>query len=370
MLCVPALDAIETPALLLDADRLEANLTRMADLCRQHGRALRPHSKSHKTVEIAARQRELGAVGITVAKLGEAEVHVEAGCEDVFVCYPLVGVGKLRRLLALAERARVSTIVDDLDAAAALGRAAVAAGTEIDVLVKLDLGMHRVGVPEAEAEAFAEATARVDGLRLRGVCVHEGETYGEPDPARRRSLARERVGRLVEVAERLRRRGLEIDLVSSGATPSVFETIDLDGVTEVRPGNYVFFDAIAVALAVAPEEACALTVLTTVASHSAPERGIVDAGAKALSLDRGVHGLGILDGFGTVRGRPGLRLASLSEEHGWLELGDGAEVAIGERLDVIPNHACPVVANFESLTLVRNGEPLETWRITTRGRMT
>jgi len=166
---VSALAEIETPALLLDADRLEANLTRMADLCREHGRALRPHAKSHKTAEIAARQRALGAVGVTVAKLDEAQILVEAGCEDVFVCYPLVGAGKLRRLLALAERARVSTIVDDRDAAAALGRAARAAGTEIEVLVKLDLGMHRVGVPEPEAEPFAMAVAGIDGLRLRGL---------------------------------------------------------------------------------------------------------------------------------------------------------------------------------------------------------
>jgi D-serine deaminase-like pyridoxal phosphate-dependent protein len=366
----PTLGGLETPALLLDEARLEANLARMADLCAENGRALRPHAKSHKTVEIARRQVELGAVGVTVAKLGEAEVYVEAGIEDVFVCYPLVGAGKLSRLLDLAERARVSTIADDLGAAEALGRAAVARGTTIDVLVKLDLGMHRVGVPEAAAPQLAEALARVPGLELRGVCIHEGETYGEPDPARRRALARDRVSRLVEAAEALRARGLRIDVVSAGATPSVFETVDLDGVTEMRPGNYVFFDAIGVALGVAAEDECALGVLTTVVSHSAPERAIGDAGAKALTLDRGVHGIGILEGFGSVRGRPGIEVASLSEEHGWLALGEGAAVEIGERLEVIPNHACPVVACFESLVLVRDGAPLERWRIATRGLLT
>jgi D-serine deaminase-like pyridoxal phosphate-dependent protein len=365
----PALAGLETPALLLDEARLDANLARMAELCRQNGRALRPHAKSHKTVEVAERQRALGAVGVTVAKLGEAEVYVEAGIEDVFVCYPLVGEGKLRRLLDLAERARIATIADDLGAAEALGRAAVARGLTVDVLVKLDLGMHRVGVAEAAAPAFAEALARVPGLALRGVCIHEGETYGEPDPARRRELARDRVSRLVETAEALRARGLEIEVVSAGATPSVFETVDLDGVTEMRPGNYVFFDAIGVALGVAAEDECALSVLTTVVSHSAPERAIADAGAKALTLDRGVHGIGILEGFGCVRGRPDVAISSLSEEHGWLALAPGAELAIGERLEVIPNHACPVVACFESLVLVRDGAPAERWRIATRGRM-
>ena len=138
----------------------------------------------------------------------------------------------------------------------------------------------------------------------------------------------------------------------------------------MRPGNYVFFDGIGIALGVAAEDECALSVLTTVASHSAPERAIVDAGAKALTLDRGVHGLGILDGFGTVRGRPDVTVASLSEEHGWLALAPGAELEIGERLELIPNHACPVVACFESLVLVRDGAPAERWRIATRGLLT
>jgi D-serine deaminase-like pyridoxal phosphate-dependent protein len=366
---VSPLAEIETPAVLLDAERLEANLTRMADLCQQHGRALRPHAKSHKTVEIAVRQRDLGAVGVTVAKLGEAEVYADAGIEDVFVCYPIVGAGKLQRLIDLAARIRVSTIVDDLDAAAALAAAARSAGAEIDTLVKLDLGMHRVGVPEPEAERFAMAVARLAGIRLRGVCIHEGESYGEPDPARRRALARERVERLVEVAERLRRRGLEIDVVSCGATPAVFEVLDIDGMTEVRPGNYVFNDAIQVALGVVPEGSCSLTELTTVVSHAAARRAIVDAGAKALTLDRGVHGLQLLDGFGTIRDRPGVRIGSLSEEHGWLALDAGAAVEIGERLEVIPNHACPVVANFERLVLIQDGEPVERWDVAARGLM-
>lgn len=365
-----SLDALDTPALIVDRDRLERNLTEMADLCRAHGKALRPHVKSHKTVEIAARQRELGAVGLTVAKLGEAEVFVDAGCEDVLVAYPIVGERKLRRLLTLARRARVSTVVDDLSAAAELAAAARADGAAIDVLVKLDLGMHRVGVPEAGAERFAQAVAELEGVRLRGVCIHEGQTYGESDPARRRALARSLVGRLVELAERLRARGLPIDVVSSGATPAVHEVLDVDGLTEVRPGNYVFYDAMQAALEVVAEDRCALSVLTTVVSHADERRAIADAGAKALTLDRGVHGLELLDGHGRVQGRDDVEVVALSEEHGWLRVAPWSDLQVGERLAIVPNHACAVVDNFERITVVQDGRPVDEWAVAARGRMT
>jgi D-serine deaminase-like pyridoxal phosphate-dependent protein len=365
-----SLDSLDTPALLLDADRLERNLREMAELCHLHGKALRPHVKSHKTIEIAARQRELGAVGLTVAKLGEAEVFADAGFDDLFVCYPVVGEQKLRRLVLLAQRARVSTIVDDLAAAAELAAAARAGATTIEVLLKIDLGMHRVGVPEPEVDRLARAVQELGGLKLRGICIHEGETYGERDRARRRSLARRQVGRLVEIAERLRAGGLAIDVVSSGATPAVHEVVDMDGLTEVRPGNYVFYDAMQAALGVVPEDRCALSVLATVVSRADEGRAIMDAGAKALTLDRGVHGLELLEGFGRPQGRADVEVTALSEEHGWLRVGPGSGLRLGDRLEIVPNHACAVVDNFDGLTLVERGAPAGEWRVAARGCMT
>ncbi len=361
---------IDTPALLLDADRLERNLSEMAETCRAHGKALRPHVKSHKTLEIAARQRELGAVGLTTAKIGEAEVFAAAGFEDLFVCYPLVGALKLRRLMRLARRARVSTIVDDADAAAALAAAARAQETTIDVLIKLDLGMHRVGVEDADVDALAHRVAELAGVRLRGLCIHEGGAYGEPDPRRRRSLARSQVRRLVAIAERLREQGLTIEVVSSGATPAVHDVLDIEGLTEVRPGNYVFYDAMQAALGVVPEDRCALTVLTSVVSHAGPDRAIVDAGAKALTMDRGVHGIDLLDGYGRVQGPSGVTVSALSEEHGWLRLANGAQLRVGDRVRILPNHACPVVNCFDAITVVRQDAPIAEWKVAARGRMT
>jgi D-serine deaminase-like pyridoxal phosphate-dependent protein len=365
-----SLDSVDTPALLVDDSRLDRNIRLMAQLCQQHGRKLRPHIKTHKTLEIARRQRDSGAVGLTVAKLGEAEVYAAAGFDDLLVCYPIVGPLKLARLAALARRVTVSTVVDDAGAARELSAAMTAAGVRLDVLLKLDVGMHRVGVAAGEVEPLAAAVAALPGLRLRGVCIHEGSVYGEPDPARRRAVGRDQVQQLVATAERLRDRGLPIDVVSCGSTPSLADVIDIDGLTEVRPGNYVFYDAMQVALGVVEAERCALSVLTTVVSRGGADHAIVDAGAKTLSLDRGAHGLGLLADYGRIVGRDDVKLASLSEEHGWLKLSKEASLSVGERLRVLPNHACAVVNNVDKMTVVRDSEPVGEWDIAARGQVT
>jgi D-serine deaminase-like pyridoxal phosphate-dependent protein len=365
-----SLDGVDTPSVLVDETRLDRNLREIATLAEQYGKQLRPHIKTHKTIEIAARQRELGAVGLTVAKLGEAEVYADAGFDDLLICYPLVGPLKLARLAKLAQRTTVSTVVDNAGAAAEMSVAMLRAGIQLDVLLKLDVGMHRVGVIDSDVERLAATVAGLAGLRLRGVCIHEGSVYGEPDPARRRSVARNQVQCLVGTAQRLRERGLPIDVVSCGATPSFRDILDIEGVTEVRPGNYVFYDAIQVALGVVGPESCALSVLATVVSRSADSRGIIDAGAKALSLDRGAHGLGLLEGYGTILGRADVRLENLSEEHGWLRLDGDLPLTLGDRVRILPNHACAVVNNFDRLTVISDDNPVGEWNVAARGRVT
>lgn len=365
-----SLDSVDSPALLVDDSRLDRNVRLMAQLCRQHGKKLRPHIKTHKTLEIARRQLDNGAVGLTVAKLGEAEVYAGAGFDDLLVCYPIVGQLKLARLAALAQSVMVSTVVDNAGAARDLSAAMTACGVRLDVLLKLDVGMHRVGVSADEVEQLAAVVAELPGLRLRGICIHEGSVYGEADPARRRTVGRDQVQELVATAERLRDRGLSIDVVSCGSTPSLADVVDIDGLTEVRPGNYVFYDAMQVALGVVEAERCALSVLTTVVSHGGADHAVVDAGAKALSLDRGAHGLGLLSDYGRIIGRDDLRLASLSEEHGWLKLGEEVRLSVGQRLRVLPNHACAVVNNFDKMIIVRDGEPVGEWHIAARGQVT
>ena len=362
-------DELDTPALLIDLDRLERNIEEMAESARARSIALRPHVKTHKLVEVAQRQLAAGAAGLTTAKLSEAEAMAAAGLRDLFVCYPLIGAHKLRRLRALAREARVTTIADSPEGARALGDAMAGEARPLDVLIKLDVGMHRVGVAPEEAPALAAEVARHRGLRLRGVCIHEGTVYGEPDPERRAAIAREQVGRLVETARTLEREGHAMEVVSAGATPAAGASLSVEGLTEFRPGNYVFYDSMQVAMGVVGPERCAQTVLAAVVSRHR-DRAVIDAGSKALTVERGGHGTALVDGYGTIAERPGIAVRSLSEEHGWLALDAAEPLAVGDRVRLIPNHACPVTNSFPEAVAVRGDAVSERWPVVARGRLT
>lgn len=358
---------LDTPSLLIDLDKVERNLREMAELAQARGVSIRPHTKTHKIPEIARTQVELGAIGLTVAKLGEAEVMAQAGLRDLFVCYPLVGEHKLRRLRALAREANMMTIVESETGARGLSEAMKDEVRPLDVLIDLEVGYGRVGVHEERASELARLVDSLPGLRLRGVSIHEGNVYGEPDPECRAKLAQGQVGRMLAIARDLQTRGHNMEIVSCGSTPGARFTLEIEGITEIRPGNYVFYDAMQVALGTVEESRCAMSVLTTVVSHSDVGRAVIDAGAKALALDKG---LGIAArSHGIVRDQPGIIVDRLSEEHGWLKLEEGAEVKIGDRLQVIPNHACVVTNLFNEVVLTRESEVVDRWRVAARGML-
>jgi D-serine deaminase-like pyridoxal phosphate-dependent protein len=358
------LEEVDTPALVIDLARLDANLARMAEAADRHGVRLRPHAKTHKSVWIARRQRELGAVGHTVAKLDEAEALIDGGLDDVFVCYSLVGGHKLERLLELAGRARVIAAVDHIDAVDQLAAAARDHGVALDVVIEVDTGLDRAGVSLGPPlERLVASVRDAESLRLAGISTHEGYAYSLPDPEERERTVRARLEELAAAGA-----ALEVETVSTGATPSVLQTIDVPGITEVRPGNYVFYDLMQVGLGSASIEDCALTVLTTVVERRSGSRAIVDAGSKALSSDAGVHGLTLLSGYGAALGRDDVRVAALSEEHGWLELdAAGPGVAIGDRLRILPNHACATTANFREAYVVEGERVVERIEVSASG---
>src|SRR5439155_3521918 len=244
------LDAVETPAVLVDLDVVTRNIEAMAERARRSGVRLRPHAKTHKVVEIGRMQVAAGAGGLSVAKAGEAEVFAAAGFDDLFVAYPVVGADKGRRLLALADRARIAVGVDSSDGARTLDAVFRASGRRLDVLLKVDVGFHRVGVPPERAVEAAQSIANLSGLRLRGVFTHAGHAYlaESPDGVARVGLSEG--SRLVETAQRIRDAGLEIEDVSVGSTPTARHAMSVKGVTECRPGNYVFHDASQVSLGV------------------------------------------------------------------------------------------------------------------------
>lgn len=345
------LERIETPAIVIEADRLERNLERWQRYCDETGLANRPHVKTHKSVEIARRQVELGARGITCQKLGEAEVMVEGGLDDVLIPYNLVGEGKLERLSSLLGRARVSVTVDEERLLRGLADAAGRAGTELRVAVECDTGMGRAGVQSPEAAvALAAAVARADGLRFQGFV-----TYPAPEGAR---------DFLEAAVAGARALGLEAAVVSAGGTPAMWRADELRPVVdEYRVGTYAFHDRATVAAGAADLGEVALTVHATVVSRPTRDRAIVDAGSKALAYDPGPG-----PGHGLILEAPGSTIETLTEEHGHVRVARGDRLELGDRVRIVPNHVCVVSNLFDAFWVARDGAAFDRWPVSARGR--
>jgi D-serine deaminase-like pyridoxal phosphate-dependent protein len=356
---------LPTPAILVDLDVLERNIARQAERARAAGVRLRPHAKTHKCPEIARLQLAAGAAGISLAKTSEAEVFAAEGFDDIFIAYPVVGAGKAERLLALSDRLRLAVGTDSVEGARALGRVFHAAGKSLDVLLKIDVGYHRIGVLPENASKIARALVDLPGISLRGVFTHEGQVYQAETPAAVAAIGMHEGETLVSTAAALKGAGLSVAEISVGSTPSARHAMQVSGVTECRPGNYVFHDASQVALGTCAPEDCAMTVLATVVSVPASDRAVLDAGSKTLSSD-------VLrprpDGHGLLLGTRS-RLRSLSEEHGVLRVEDGDSFRVGERVRILPNHACVVSNLHDRLYGVRAGRVETEFRISARGRI-
>lgn len=322
-------ERFETPLAVIDEAVMEANLARMAALADSAGLVLRPHAKTHKSPFVAARQLAHGAGGLTVATLREAEVFVEAGVDDILIAHPPVGEPKLRRLRELAERVRrLAVALDAVELASGLPPG-------VEVLWEVDSGLHRVGTPPGDATVrqVAALVATAGGERFRGLTTHAGHAYSGD---RERAALEERDS-LTQTAGRLREGGIAVRELSVGSTPTAGFAAAGSGLTEMRPGTYVFGDANQVALGSQRLEECALGVVASVVSTQ-NGRAVLDAGSKALSADLRAGGL---NGYGIVLGRPGCRLERLSEEHA-VVVGEDLP-RLGERVVVVPAHACTTV---------------------------
>jgi D-serine deaminase-like pyridoxal phosphate-dependent protein len=359
------LEGLATPAVVVDLDVLERNVARMAERARAAGVRLRPHAKTHKCPEIGRLQLAAGAVGLSLAKVGEVEVFVDAGFDDLFLAYPTVGEDKARRLLALTDRARLAAGVDSVEGARTVAAPFRAAGRVLDVLLKVDVGFGRVGVVPERVREVAQGVADLRSLRLRGIFTHAGHGYLAETPAAVAEIARLEGETLAQTAADLRAAGLPIDEVSVGSTPTAAGAMAVAGVTECRPGNYVFHDASQVALGTCGLEDCALTVAATVVSVPAPDRVVVDAGSKTLSSDPLRPRPG---GYGWILGRKS-RIQKLSEEHGVIAVEPGESFRVGERVVILPNHACVVANLHDHLVGVSGGRVEAVLRVAARGRV-
>jgi len=361
-------DNLDTPALIVNLDAMRLNITDMADFASAHHIRLRPHAKTHKTPRIGKMQLEAGAVGVTLAKLGEAEVFADAGFTDILIAYPLVGALKHRRLLALMERANITTVLDHVDIADGLSRTMSANGREIAVMVEVDTGMGRCGAQPGEAALdIALHVARLPGLRFEGLLTHEGhaQVAGTSEQVRMTSLSAGEM--MAQTAELIRRAGVDVPVISVGSTMTAKITSLVAGVTEIRPGIYVFYDRTELLHGLVPPERCAARVLATVASRPAPDRLILDAGSKALSSD----GVGISPspgGHGYVVGHPDWVIRRVTEEHGIVGISPDDPVRIGERVEIIPNHICPVFNLFDAMFITQGDDVIDRWPIAARGK--
>lgn len=358
---------LPTPAALLDVDALERNLRRMAGRAGELGVALRPHAKTHKCVEVARAQRALGAHGLTVSTLYEARLFAEHGFDDLTWAFP-IAPSRVAEARQLAERVRLGVLVDSATAVEALE----SSGFPFHVWLKVDCGYGRAGVdPEGpEALDLARRLAGSPTLQIAGLLTHSGHAYGARSPEHVREIAETERGVMAGLAERLRGGGIPVAEVSVGSTPAMARVERLDGVTEARPGNYALYDRTQAALGSCAVTECALTVLATVVSSRRDAgRAVLDAGALALSRDPGPEHLGpgsfgdIFDEYDGGTLRRDVRLTGLSQEHSVVD----TFLPVGERVRILPNHACLTVACFDRLHVTRGEEVVDEWRVW-RGR--
>lgn len=354
---------LETPAVVVDLDRTDARIARMAAVMRERGVALRPHVKTHKSVEFARRQVRAGAVGLTVATIGEAEVFADAGFEDIFIAYPVIALGpKAERLRRLSERCILSVGADSVEGLGSLAAARGASGP-LRVLIEIDSGGARTGVKPDLAGPLARRAVDL-GLEVAGAFTHEG--HGYKGVAARPAASADAVASLAAAADSLRAEGIEPSVLSAGSTPTA-ELSAHGVVTEERPGTYLFSDRLQATLLGEPPEDVALMVLARVVSRGAGDGFVIDAGAKILAQDVSP----LTPGHGAIVDYPEGVVVRLNDHHGVVELPAGsARPAIGSVVWVVPNHVCPVVNLVDDFVVASGGRVVDRWPVDARGRNT
>jgi D-serine deaminase-like pyridoxal phosphate-dependent protein len=360
------IDELETPAVLVDLDVMERNLARLASYTRKHSLTLRPHTKTHKIPELARRQIESGAKGITVAKPGEARVMAEGGLRDIMIAYPLVTEAKARVAAELARNSAICVSMDSVEALDVLSQAGLAAGRRIGALVEIDVGFHRCGVDSPEqALSLARHAAGLSGLEFRGLMFYPGQLGKLPDE---QTAGIADVNRcLTAHYEAFQNAGVEIPVVSGGSTATAYRSHEFAGVNEIRPGMYIFNDRNLVSLGACSLEDCALHVMVTVVSTAVPGRTIVDGGSKTFSSDRSK---GEKVTYGLIREDSQTDFIALSEEHGHLDTTHSdRSFQIGERLHILPNHVCVTVNMHDQIYGVRGNTVEKVWQVKARGKV-
>jgi D-serine deaminase-like pyridoxal phosphate-dependent protein len=367
------LQDLKTPSLLLDVNRVKQNAQRIGSRVRAMGASLRPHIKTHKCIEVARIQTEGHSGAVTVSTLEEGRVFAANGFTDITYAVPIES-GKFQAAIDLCRNCEwLALITDNVDVPAQLNDAAAKSGVTLNLFLKVDCGYHRCGVEPHTEEAREIPRSIVDSsnLRFAGILTHAGHSYHCETIEEVRSLAGHERDLMAEFAAELKSSGIPVPTVSIGSTPTITSVDHLKGIDEVRPGNYIFFDAFQATLGSCKPQDCALTVLASVVHRDIARRKvIVDAGAIAMSKDRGAEHIDSHCGYGWVLDMDGndlgLRVESMSQEHGvFIAKDDSAldKLKVGTRVKILANHSCLTAAQHSHYEVVDGDKIVDRWQI-------
>lgn len=363
--------SLDTPALLIDKRVMENNIANMQRTADSNKVALRPHTKTHKMSKLAKMQEHAGASGITVAKVGEAEVMASRGLSDIFIANEIVGEQKLSRIRHLAESIDISFGIDSIHQVNEIERVFEGAADKAQVLIEIEVGEKRSGViEEAYFSALLEALRQCRNIHFKGVFSHDGHTYKAETVEELKALYETAATRTIHFAEIAAEAGFEAETVSIGSTPPFILNFEVPaGVTEIRPGTYILMDA-GQSNVIGNFDSIAATVLTTIISRPTHERVITDVGAKGITMQTRTKGLTATDGLGLIKGFDGVYIDSVFDEHAIIyNEAFSNQVGIGDKVEIIPNHICPVANLHETAYLIEGGQVVGEIDIDCRGKL-
>ena len=361
---------MDTPYLQIDAMKMQSNILKIAEMARSSEVSLRPHVKTHKIPAIAKEQLEAGAVGITVATVSEAEVMADGGIEDIFIAYPLVTEEKIQRALALSRRIRLIVGVDSLEGARRLSEVAESEDHTLEVRLEVDTGLRRTGVPYEDAVELAVKIQATSNLDLTGIYTYRGAVLDGSPTLELEKAGIEEGQLMADLAEEMRERGVGVDDVSVGSTPTAQYAAQVEGITEVRPGTYVFYDRMQTKLGACSFDECATEVVVTVVSRPSSNLAVIDGGSKTFATDvqPGSAPLNLV-GFGEIVGHPGAVLERLTEEHGMISLNEDSGLQVGDTIRIVPNHVCSTVNLHDAIYLTGEDGTVEELQVAARGKV-
>jgi len=358
---------LTTPSFLVDLEKFEQNIKKVAELCKVNGKTLCPMVKTHKSIEVATMQQAHGAASFLVGTLDEAEKLVEHGFKEIVLAYPVAAVENIARVIELAKKAHIIISFDGFEAALQMQDLLAKENIRMDYLIIIDCGLHRFGVKPEKILEFAQALSNLSALDFKGIATHPGHVYGIKCLSEIEKVAKEEIDALETAKGLLSKAGFVVEVVATGSTPTLPFAVQNKTITTLRPGNYIFYDAIQVALGIVLDERCSLTVLATVIANPSENLFIMDAGSKCFGLDKGAHSASLVNGYGIVKNHPELIVEGLSEEVGKIIATKHTDLKVGDKIEVIPNHACAAANMTNFLIGHRNGVVERTINIDARG---